>query len=160
MTPYATRLREHLAESKRTGVPFEGAWKAAVRDVPRPPNDPGWGDVMTEVKRYFRDAYLNIGPPLGHVGAIAERDRLSVDRYHQAPERTSRRCGWGGTYCRKQGEPWLCPEHAAVLDAIPARCASHMCRRNAEANGYCAKHADKAEANTRGAAARHERQAA
>ena len=148
MTPYATRLRIHLAESKVRGIPFERAWADALRSV-RPDTETWLPETIAFAKRAFRDAYLSIGRDNG-MGVLAERDRLSVDHYYEAPERTSRRCGWGGSYCRERGAPWLCAEHAAIIDAIPKRCQAHMCRRNETGNGYCDKHADKADSNVRG----------
>jgi len=159
MLPYATRLRIHLAESQAQGVPYEQAWTVA-RKATRADADTWAPETVAFAKRAFRDAYLNLGHATG-IGAIAERDRLTVDYVYVTPERTSRRCGWGGSYCREQGAPWLCPEHAAIIDAIPERCGSHTCRRNAEPDStYCAKHAYKAEANVRGAEAKAERAAA
>lgn len=169
---YATRLRVHLADSRRRGLPWEQAWRKALRelvpetDFPLCRNEPDCkrnGHACREIRGWFRDAYMDIGPTrLAGVSALAENDRWTDAPEYHAPERTSRRCGWGGSGgCDKPGEPWLCPEHAAVIDAIPVRCGSHLCKRNAEPGStYCAKHAHKAEANQRGADALHERRAA
>ena len=72
MTPYATRLRIHLAESRRAGLPWEEAWRKALLQLTPETDFPLCGNPMCRVqshdcsqtKNHWRDGYLRVGKPI------------------------------------------------------------------------------------------------
>lgn len=125
MKPYATRLREHLAESRAAGIPWEDAWRKALfaltpeTDYPlcRRPNCRTRSHDCSDIKTWYRDGYLRTGGSLAGVSALAERRDTIAGEYTAPGMPDSRQCGWGDG-CDKPADPWLCAEHSEIVRGI------------------------------------------
>lgn len=136
MKPYATCLREHLAESRTAGLPWEAAWAKALRsltpetDFPicRNPSCDNRRHSCRQIKGWYRDGYLRVGGSLAGVSTLAERRDMKAGEAYVAPDvPDTRQCGWGEG-CHRMGAPWLCAEHSEIIQAIAGRLADDRVR--------------------------------
>lgn len=147
MTPWATLIGAHLAESRRAGLDFDQAWNAAVKaHPPLTTTVEGWEPAtITFAKRAFMRGYLR--QESGIVGALAERGHA----HGASPRRIAveRRCGWGdGCDCESREGGWLCAEHSRRVRGIFSLCLHPECHKpgskgaNRTANGhdFCPEH--------------------
>jgi len=142
--PFATRLANHLAESRRQGISFDIAWKRATAAEKPEPDQFGW--PIDDTKRWMRQGYERhqVGRKGGdNMSAIMDRDRIYKDPSLRVAVAVERRCGWGGKPCEAEARDggWLCDEHAAVIHAFPPLCVGPRCENYAhEDTAYCKRH--------------------
>lgn len=79
----AEQLTDLLMCCRRTGDPFDYAWRISIPKVDWPTEEKArgeWKRALEWAKREFRDAYLHPGSqPHTLVGALRERDTMLVE---------------------------------------------------------------------------------
>lgn len=75
------RLRHHLAESRRSRLSFEAAWKAALEAHPNPdPDKTLVPHVMRQARRWFEAGYYRRKLPSPDMTALADDSADNAER--------------------------------------------------------------------------------
>lgn len=137
MTAYATRLCNHLAESRRNRLPFERAYKAAEAEL-----EPETDYPLAATKRIWEAGYHRRGRKGGGLASLLmDQDRLYIDHVYSAPEFTGvKRCGYGDG-CNELRTPRMVLLDTLTYKAKGARKASVTVRvHGVRMGGLCDEH--------------------